>query len=172
MMQMREEMTRQQTPQADNIPVFNLFVRSPTGAGVWYPCGGFRGDEKSKALVESASGDGFASFLSSQAKSKIDETISYGVHESLRDLTESVVRNYPQLRKSRDKLEWGYKITSQNLPEELGKTTVVEPKKRPEGVQEQVKDAVGNVGENIVEKGKEQLDMVLERFGATKPKRG
>jgi len=53
MNQMKEEIANQRKVGADGFPIFNLFVRTNEGAGIWYPCGGFKGDERSKALCES-----------------------------------------------------------------------------------------------------------------------
>ncbi|GMH62321.1 hypothetical protein TrRE_jg5368, partial [Triparma retinervis] len=48
---MREQMIEAQSVGPDGIPIFNMFVKSASGAGMWYPCGSFKGDERTKALI-------------------------------------------------------------------------------------------------------------------------
>merc|ERR1719506_1212495 len=53
---MREQMIEAQSVGADGIPIFNMYVKSSKGAGMWYPCGSFKGDERTKALIDSQDG--------------------------------------------------------------------------------------------------------------------
>lgn len=137
MNQMREQMLEAQSVGADGIPVFNMFVKSGGPSGMWYPCGSFKGDERTKALVESSKGG----FLSGMAKNQLDSGVSNSLYDSQKQLTESVVRSYPQLRKSRDNLKWGYKITALGLDEEQKQIVEVVPEPRKEGFL----DNVGNL---------------------------
>ena len=61
-----------QSVGADGIPIFNMYVKSAGGGGIWYPCGSFKGDERTKALVESMKGG----FLSGMAKNQLDTGVA------------------------------------------------------------------------------------------------
>ena len=37
-----------QSVGSDGIPIFNMYVKSQGGGGIWYPCGSFKGDERTK----------------------------------------------------------------------------------------------------------------------------
>ena len=80
----------------DGIPIFNMYVKSAGGAGMWYPCGSFKGDESTKSLVDSQDG-----FLGGLASKQLEQGVSSSLYDSLGQLTESVVRSYPQLKKVR-----------------------------------------------------------------------
>ena len=58
---------------------------------------------------------------------------SPSLYDSQTQLKETIVRSYPQLKKSRDSLLWGYKITAEGLDEEQKKIIEVLPEKREEG---------------------------------------
>ena len=126
---MKEQMMAANEVGPDGIPVFNMFVKSGTGAGMWYPCGSFKGDERTKALVESMKGG----FLSGMAKNQLDNGVKNSLYDSQKQLVESITRSYPQLRKSRDDLKWGYKITANGLTEEQKEIIEVKPEPRGEG---------------------------------------
>lgn len=124
---MQQQMKAASQPGADGFPVFNLFVRTKTQK-IWYPCGSFKGDERSAALAKSYSEDGFLAGIS---KKQLDGGIAGSLYSDLAKLKETVMRAYPQLRKSRDNLEFGYKLQYQGLPEEKSKEIVpVEPKEQ------------------------------------------
>jgi len=121
----QRQMVDAQKPGADGFPVFNLFVRTKR-QNVWYPCGSFKGDERSAALAKSYSEDGLLSGIS---KKQLDGGISGTLYQDFDKLVETVCRAYPQLRKSRNEFEFGYKLSYLGLSEELAKEVVpVEPK--------------------------------------------
>ena len=127
MSQMQQQMAAASQVGADGFPVFNLFVRTPAQK-LWYPCGSFKGDERSAALAKSYSEGGFLSGIS---KKQLDGGIAGSLYSDLAKLKETVMRAYPQLRKSRDTLEFGYKLNYEGLPEDLAKEIVpVEPKEQ------------------------------------------
>lgn len=93
---------------------------------MWYPCGSFKGDEKSKALAQSWADGGMMAGIS---KKQLDGGIAGSLYQDIEKLKDSVCRAYPQLRKSRDQFEWGYKLAYEGLPEEKAKSVeIVEPK--------------------------------------------
>jgi len=138
MQSMREQMLAASTPGSDGMPVFNLYVRTKR-ANVWYPAGSFKGDEKSAALAKSYSDDGF---MSNMSKNQLDSGVSGSLYQDLRKLKESIVRTYPQLKKSRDDLEFGYKLGYPGLSEEKGKMNVIEPKES-KGLLDNIKGMFG-----------------------------
>merc|ERR1712071_597739 len=103
---MRDEMEAAQKPGEDGFPIFNLFVRTKR-ANMWYPCGSFKGDERSGALAASYRDDGL---LSGVSKNQLDAGVAGSLYRDLVKLKETVARAYPQLRKSKDELEFGYKL--------------------------------------------------------------
>ncbi len=69
--------------------------------------------------------------LSGISKKQLDGGISGSLWSDLEKLKETVCRAYPQLRKSRNELEFGYKLSFEGLPEEKAKAIVpVEPKEQ------------------------------------------
>jgi hypothetical protein len=93
---------------------------------MWYPCGSFKGDEKSKALAQSWADGGMMAGIS---KKQLDGGIAGSLYQDIEKLKDSVCRAYPQLRKSRNEFEWGYKLAYDGLPEEKSKAIeLVEPK--------------------------------------------
>ena len=67
----------------------------------------------------------------------------HSASKDLKKLKESIVRTYPQLKKSRDELEFGYKLAFPGLSEEKGKMNLVEPKER-KGLLDNIKGMFGN----------------------------
>mmetsp|Transcript_324 Transcript_324/g.782 ORF Transcript_324/g.782 Transcript_324/m.782 type:complete len:116 (-) Transcript_324:1348-1695(-) len=93
---------------------------------IWYPCGSFKGDERSAALAKSYSEDGMMAGIS---KKQLDGGIAGSLAQDVNKLKETVCRAYPQLRKSRDDFEFGYKLQYEGLSEEKSKEIFpVEPK--------------------------------------------
>ncbi|KAL7515851.1 hypothetical protein ACHAWX_000925 [Stephanocyclus meneghinianus] len=126
----RKQMIESQRVGKDGLPVFNLYVR--TGLkNIWYPCGSFKGDEKSAALAQSYASNGF---LSSLSKKQLDAGISGSLYRDLPKLEESIFRGYPQLRKEKTNLEYGYKLSYMGLSKEQEKITVVEVKEQKGGI--------------------------------------
>lgn len=106
---------------------------------MWYPCGSFKGDEKSAALATSWRDDGLLSGIS---KNQLDSGIAGSLFRDIPKLKESIFRTYPQLRKAKDELEWGYKLSFEGLSKEQEKTWKVEPKEM-KGVFDGVKGVLG-----------------------------
>ena len=104
---------------------------------MWYPCGSFKGDEKSRALAQGWSDGGIMAGIS---KKQLDGGIAGSLAQDEERLKESVVRSYPQLRKSRSELEWGYKLAFEGLPEDKAKNVEVVVPKAQSGVLDGVKN--------------------------------
>eukprot|EP00546_Thalassionema_frauenfeldii_P005951 CAMPEP_0178914978 /NCGR_PEP_ID=MMETSP0786-20121207/11749_1 /TAXON_ID=186022 /ORGANISM="Thalassionema frauenfeldii, Strain CCMP 1798" /LENGTH=159 /DNA_ID=CAMNT_0020587993 /DNA_START=242 /DNA_END=721 /DNA_ORIENTATION=+ len=128
MQQMKEQMVEAQKPGPDGLPVFNLFVRSGK-ANMWYPCGSFKGDDRSKALCTTYADGGFFSGIS---KKQLDSGISGSLYQDLDRLIGTVIRAYPQLKKSQKELEFGYKLAFEGLNSD--EITPVEPKEQKGGL--------------------------------------
>ena len=127
MAQMREQMIAASKPGEDGLPVFNLFVRTKV-ANVWYPCGSFKGDDRSAALAKSWADDGLLAGIS---KKQLDAGIAGSLYRDLDKLKDTVVRAYPQLKKNKDNFEFGYKLAYNGLSEEKSsKVFTVEPKEQ------------------------------------------
>jgi hypothetical protein len=94
---------------------------------MWYPCGSFKGDEKSAALCENYASNGL---LSSISKNQLDAGVGGSLYRDLNRLEETIVRGYPQLRKDRKNLEYGYKLSYKGLSKEQEKVHVVEIKEQ------------------------------------------
>jgi len=118
----RQEMMDNQKYGADGVPVFNLFVRTPL-KNMWYPCGSFKGDEKSAALAQNYVDDGMLSGIS---KNQLDSGVGGSLFRDKGRLTETIVRGYPQLRKDRDNLEYGYKLSYPGLTKEQETIQIVD----------------------------------------------
>ncbi|CAJ1935209.1 unnamed protein product [Cylindrotheca closterium] len=122
---MQQQMVDAQKPGNDGMPVFNLFVRTKR-QNIWYPCGSFKGDDRSAALAKSYAEGGLLSGIS---KKQLDGGIAGTLFQDLAKLKETVVRAYPQLRKAKDEFEFGYKLAFEGLSEEQAKEVIpVEPK--------------------------------------------
>jgi hypothetical protein len=89
---------------------------------MWYPCGSFKGDEKSSALCQNYVDNGL---LSSISKNQLDAGVGGSLYRDKDRLEETVVRGYPQLRKDRGQLEYGYKLSFKGLSKEQEKIQVV-----------------------------------------------
>ena len=106
---------------------------------MWYPCGSFKGDERSSALASSYRDDGFLSGIS---KNQLDAGVSGSLYRDQNQLKETICRAYPQLRKSKDSLEFGYKLAYEGLRKEKSQVNVVTPKEQ-KGFFDGVKSAFG-----------------------------
>jgi len=137
---MRENMMEAQKPGSDGLPVFNLYVRSPR-ANLWYPCGSFKGDNRSQALCTNYKDNGWLADISKQ---QLDSGISGSLWRDQDKLKETIVRAYPQLRETRDKLEFGYKLGFEGLSEEQTKVQLIVPKE-PKGILDNIKDKVSDM---------------------------
>mmetsp|Transcript_48992 Transcript_48992/g.95795 ORF Transcript_48992/g.95795 Transcript_48992/m.95795 type:complete len:232 (+) Transcript_48992:134-829(+) len=156
----REAMQESQRPGPDGMPVFNLFVRSKK-AQMWYPCGSFRGDDRSKALCMTYKDDGM---MSGMSKNQLDSGVSGSLATDEKKLIESVVRGYPQLKKAvqgkdNNGLEWGYKLAFEGLSDEQKSMNMVVPEKQDPGVLGGVKSVLSSfLPQN--QKGKNYEDYV------------
>lgn len=126
MREMAGQMQEAQKPGADGLPVFNLFVRTKK-ANLWYPCGSFKGDDRSAALCSNYKDDGLLAGIS---KKQIDAGVSGSLFRDLNRMVETICRTYPQLRKSRDTFEYGFKLSYDGLTEEQTKINIVVPKEQ------------------------------------------
>jgi len=79
------------------------------------------------ALASSWRDDGL---LAGVSKNQLDAGVAGSLASDLNKLKETVVRAYPQLRKSREDLEFGYKLAFDGLSDEQKKINFVEPKER------------------------------------------
>jgi hypothetical protein len=139
---MRDQMIAASKPGPDGLPIFNLFVRTKkanvssvvsvynhTGfygvlcysivahifVQMWYPCGSFKGDEKSRALASNYRDKGLLAGIS---KNQLDSGIEGSLFRDLDKLNGTVLRAYPQLRKSKDELQYGYRLAFEGLPDD------------------------------------------------------
>jgi len=126
MKEMAGQMADAQRPGADGLPVFNLFVRTKK-ANLWYPCGSFKGDDRSLALCSNYRDDGLLAGIS---KKQIDAGVSGSLFRDISRTEETICRTYPQLRKSRATFQYGFKLSFDGLNEEQTKITIVVPKEQ------------------------------------------
>jgi hypothetical protein len=104
---------------------------------IWYPCGSFKGDDRSAALAKNYANGGL---LAGVSKKQIDGGIAGSLYRDQGKLKESIVRAYPQLRKSRDEFEFGYKLAFDGLSkEQASEIKVIEPKEQ-KGVLDNIKN--------------------------------
>jgi len=115
MERMREQMFGD---DSDGFPVFTIYVRSKTGQ-VWYPGGSLKGDARSKSLVESWRDNTL--MLKGQYKGSLDGGMAKSIFSDKEKFVSSLLKMYPQLKKSRDELEFGYKVKIPGLEEQLEK---------------------------------------------------
>jgi hypothetical protein len=104
---------------------------------MWYPCGSFKGDDRSAALSKGYADNGIFAGIS---KKQLDSGISGSLYRDLDRLNETCCRAYPQLRKSRGAFEFGYKLAYNGLSEEQqNEICPVEPKEQ-KGVMDGIKN--------------------------------
>ncbi len=106
---------------------------------MWYPCGSFKGDDRSAALCSSYRDNGLLAGIS---KNQLDAGVSGSLYRDQAKLVETICRGYPQLRKTKDTLEFGYKLAYEGLSEEQGKINVIEIKEQ-KGFLDGIKSAFG-----------------------------
>jgi hypothetical protein len=105
---------------------------------MWYPCGSFKGDDRSRALASNYRDN---NLLAGISKKQLDSGIAGSLYRDLTKLNESVFRAYPQLRKSKDELQYGYKLAFEGLKENEP-IVPVEPKET-KGVVDNIKSMFG-----------------------------
>ena len=113
--------------------------QNTTQMQMWYPCGSFKGDEKSAALCQNYADDGLLAGIS---KNQLDSGVGGSLFRDMARLEETIVRGYPQLRKEKGKLEWGYKLSYKGLSKEQEKVHVVDIKEQ-KGFFDGIKSAFG-----------------------------
>lgn len=106
---------------------------------MWYPCGSFKGDDRSSALCSSYRDGGL---LSGVSKNQLDAGVSGSLYRDKEKLVETICRGYPQLRSSKDSLEFGYKLAFEGLSEEQSQINVIVPKEQ-KGFFDNIKSAFG-----------------------------
>ena len=75
------------------------------------------------------------------SKKQLDAGIAGSLYRDVTNLKETVCRAYPQLRKVKEELEFGYKLAFEGLPEDKAKEIIpVEPKE-----QKGVLDGIRNI---------------------------
>jgi hypothetical protein len=104
---------------------------------MWYPCGSFKGDDKSGALAKGYADNGMMSGIS---KKQLDGGIAASLFRDKDRLVESIVRGYPQLRKSRDEFEFGYRLGFDGLDEKKSAEIHVVVPKESKGIFDNVKN--------------------------------
>ena len=78
--------------------------------------------------------------LAGVSKKQIDAGIGGSLYQDQKKLAESISRSYPQLRKSTNDLEYGYKLAYEGLSEEqASEIKVIEPKEQ-KGVIDNIKN--------------------------------
>lgn len=120
----------------DGTPVFALFVRSTT-AKIWYPIGALRGDDRAKGLVRATQ----TQWGKRMYTNALDKGVARTVFMDGGKLLQSVFRQYPQLKKNRDVLEYGYKVYAKGM--ETPATTTVLTKEMAMNFFEWVKFKLG-----------------------------
>jgi hypothetical protein len=113
MQRMREQMFGD---DSDGFPVFTVYVRSKKGQ-VWYPGGSLKGDDRSKALVESWRDNTL--MLKDQYKGSLDGGMAKSIFDDKQKFVQSLVKMYPQLKNSKDELEFGYTVKVPGLQEKM-----------------------------------------------------
>jgi hypothetical protein len=104
---------------------------------MWYPCGSFKGDQRSAALARNWVDDGILAGIS---KKQMDGGIGGSLFRDLAQLKETIVRAYPQLRKSRDDFEFGYKLAYEGLTEEQQNTIMPIVPVEQKGIMDNIKN--------------------------------
>lgn len=106
---------------------------------MWYPCGSFKGDERSGGLAKNYVDK---NLMAGMSKSQLDNGIAGSIYKDLAKLTDSVCRSYPQLRKAKDELEWGYRLGFAGLDEKAEPINLIEPKEQ-KGLIDNIKGMFG-----------------------------
>ena len=96
---------------ADGTPLFYLYCRTAPGKP-WYPVSAMKGDGQSKGLVDAWLGSPFAK---SVFKDRLDQGMARSIFDSERRLADMAVTQYAQLKDSKPRLQWGFKILSKDL---------------------------------------------------------
>ena len=141
MEQQRQYSEYQKQRAASGMPSFDLYVKGPLSPQ-WYPCGSLGGDKQSKDLVEQYMGG----LLSGFAKGGMDRGVATSVFSDKVKLTQGILEQYPQLKKQKNELKFGYKVTYEGLLE-----------KKPESAQ--VTELLEEMTQNPLDKLKSSMGM-------------
>jgi len=110
-----QERMGQMKPKQNGYPLFNLYVQTQR-KNMWYPCGAFSGDDRSKSLVDGWIAN--ALNLGGMVKGNIDKSVAASLFAdptATAKLTDQVLRMYPALKANKAGLEFGYKIEYEAL---------------------------------------------------------
>ncbi|KAJ1455442.1 hypothetical protein M885DRAFT_520391 [Pelagophyceae sp. CCMP2097] len=115
--QQRELLEYTQQRENSGLPTFEMFVRGPNSP-TWYPAGALGGDSGSKQLCDTYK-DGLSAFATF-AKGAIDRGVAASIYESQERKDKfigQVLEQYPQLKKAKKELRFGYKLVYPGLLE-------------------------------------------------------
>jgi hypothetical protein len=110
--QQRQYAEYQKQQETSGLPVFDLYVKGPNSP-TWYPAGSLGGDEQSKNLIESYMTDWTSGF----AKDGINRGVANSLFGEREKFVTQCLATYPQLKKSKDTLKFGYKVKYPGLVE-------------------------------------------------------
>ena len=137
--QQRQYAEYQKQREASGLPSFDLYVKGPNSP-TWYPAGSLGGDERSKDLIESYMTDWTKGF----AKGGIDRGVASSLFPEKAKFVAQCLATYPQLKKAKDSLKFGYKVSYPGLLE-----------KRPEA--KEVTELSEDMQDNAFEKMKKNM---------------
>merc|ERR1719506_2610818 len=110
--QQRQYAEYQKAREGSDLPSFDLYVKGPNSP-TWYPAGALGGDSRSKDLVESYMGG----LLSGVAKGGIDRGVASSLFPDKDKFVARCLETYPQLKKQKADLRFGYRLSSPGLLE-------------------------------------------------------
>ena len=137
--QQRQYAEYQKQRETLGLPSFDLYVKGPNSP-TWYPAGSLGGDERSKDLIESYMTDWTKGF----AKGGIDRGVASSLFPEKAKFVAQCLATYPQLKKAKDALKFGYKVSYPGLLE-----------KRPEA--KEVTELSEDMQDNAFEKMKKNM---------------
>merc|ERR1719359_1952653 len=137
--QQRQYAEYQKQREASGLPSFDLYVKDPNSP-TWYPAGSLGGDERSKDLIESYMTD----WTKGLAKGGIDRGVASSLFPEKAKFVAQCLATYPQLKKAKDSLKFGYKVSYPGLLE-----------KRPEA--KEVTELSEDMQDNAFEKMKKNM---------------
>ena len=108
--QQRQYAEYQKSRETSGLPSFDLYVKGPNSP-TWYPAGSLGGDERSKDLIESYMTDWTKGF----AKGGIDRGVASSLFPEKAKFVAQCLDTYPQLKKAKDGLVFGYKVSYEGL---------------------------------------------------------
>lgn len=110
--QQRQYAEYQKQRENSGLPSFDLYVKGPNSP-TWYPAGSLGGDEQSKNLIESYMTDWTSGF----AKDGINRGVANSLFPEREKFVAQCLATYPQLKKSKDTLKFGFKVKYPGLLE-------------------------------------------------------